>query len=131
VSMDGFVTASSLGSGPATVNGISYTEVFYGGAFEFTSAPITLLAGVSSYSQPFTFEGFLFAFADNPLGCNPCEIVINELQLTGGGTVTLNVDPTGESVSFVSETFEFEVPEPASLTFVGLGIALVLWRRMN
>jgi hypothetical protein len=138
-----FLVGSSLGHGPAVINGVSFPELFYSGTFNL-GATVLLPTGVFTditLTTPFTFTG-------NIRGCDGSNVVCgNEIfsltELVGQGTATVQFTfgfNQGNPLFFfrtVTYTFEnaAEIPEPMTIVLlttglIGLG-AKVRSRRRN
>jgi hypothetical protein len=119
-----FVGESTLGSGPAIVNGIAYSKVFYAGQLEFDAETVQFPAGSSTVKLmspfvlstdpggPSSLQGFLTSNLQGPPVFN--------VTLTGLGvaTATFNEGPDG-LFNFSHVTYAFQsptapVPEPTS-----------------
>lgn len=113
-----FVNALFIGS--------SLGEV-HGGTFTFTGPPIVVPFSLTSLTltSPFQFTGHLLTC---PTSCflGP---VISSVDLVGSGTATFSLlfsglTPGGTPIfTFQTITYNFEVPEPASLLLLGSGLA--------
>ena len=127
-----FLVGSSLGHGPATINGVSFPELFYSGTFNLGAA-VVLPTGVFTditLTTPFTFSG-------NIRGCDGSNLVCgNEVfsltELVGQGTATVQFtfgfnQGTGQPLFFfrtVTYTFEnaAEIPEPMTIVLLTTGL---------
>ena len=98
----------------------------HGGGFTFTGPPITVPFSLTNLTltSPFEFSGTLLTC---PQSCffGP---VVSRVDLVGGGTATIDLiagsTPNGSRVfTFRSITYNFEVPEPASILLLGGGLA--------
>lgn len=98
----------------------------HGGGFTFTGPPITVPFSLTNLTltSPFEFSGTLLTC---PQSCffGP---VVSRVDLVGGGTATIELiagsTPNGSRVfTFRSITYNFEVPEPASILLLGGGLA--------
>jgi hypothetical protein len=129
----------ALGGGPATVNGISYSTLYYKGTIQLINSgivgqrdPATNLITITS---PFTLNGNMNGYTQNP------EIIGNQIPifstlLTGQGIATIQLFSqiiNGQTfLSVFSETYNFQaepIPEPATLLLLGTGMAGLLAKR--
>lgn len=130
ISLSSFLAGSTLGSGNATINGVTFNNVFFIGQFSLAAGGVVLPPGLTevTVTAPFTFSGFLIGCED-PLNCS----VLNQLfgtDLVGQGTVTAVFDSgfpfNGITLySFRSVTYEFEVaeiPEPMTILLLTSGL---------
>lgn len=130
-----FAGESTLGSGPATVNGVSYSRLFYSGSLSFFGGPFIVPSDSSSLvtiTEPFTFSGNLSGCLQNPFINGGCTDQVFSTMLSGQGMSTLlfssSLDPILGSrlYTFRSVTYTFQpaatVPEPATLLLFGTGL---------
>lgn len=126
----GFFTGDSLGSGNATINGMTFNNIGFLGTFNIGSAAITLPVGTSDlvFVVPFQLTGDI-------IGCQPdntsCLTQVFSTQISGQGLATLRYTfgTTFNGLSlytFNSMTFEFQdpaaVPEPMTITLLAAGL---------
>jgi PEP-CTERM motif len=118
---------SSLGQGSATINGMTFNAVAFGGLIQFSGNPLTVPAVMSSVTltAPFTFSGTLFGCQAAP--CSQQDAVFTT-QLTGSGLAFIELRFFPEINLFQHErtTYVFgpaEIPEPTSLLLLAGGLA--------
>jgi hypothetical protein len=126
-----FLVGSSLGHGPATINGVSFAELFYSGTFSLGAA-VLLPTGVTTditLTTPFTFSGNIRGCDGSPQVCG--NEVFSTTQLTGQGIATVQFTfgvhgQTGQPLFFFRTiTYEFqaaEVPEPMTIMLLTTGL---------
>ena len=103
----------------------------HAGEFTFTGPPITVPFSLTNLTltSPFEFSGRLITCLDNCFNTP----VISDVTLVGAGTATFELiggfTPNGTRVfTFRTITYEFEVPEPASILLLGGGLAALAAR---
>lgn len=124
ITVGGIFAGSSLGFGASTFDGVDY-GAGHGGVFEIQGPQIEVPFSLSNFSitSPFTFSGHLRVC---PQDCFFGPVVFSA-DLIGSGTATidlivgiLNEKPI---YTFQKVTYNFEVPEPASILLLGGGLA--------
>jgi hypothetical protein len=128
-----FFAGSSLAAGNMTFEGMTFTNLVFGGTFEFFGAAVIPAATTNiSITAPFTFAGDIRAcvFQGAPTDCSPANSIFST-QLVGQGIATIQLDfffinASGKSVyGFNSITYNFqpaEVPEPMTITLLATGL---------
>lgn len=113
INVNAFFVGSSLGGN-------------HTGSFTFTGPPITVPFSLTNLTltSPFVFSGTLGTCLQSCMEGPPFSIV----SLVGGGTATIEliagVTPSGVRIfTFRTITYNFEVPEPASILLLGGGLA--------
>jgi hypothetical protein len=132
VNFDSTFVGSSLGTGPATVGGTSYANVYYGGVLHFVanSVPFAGGSGTVTLTTPFELgsappvESFIAGYLMSDMTGAP----LFNLTLSGSGiaSATYTEGPGGFNFSAVSYSFSSAaapVPEPATMALVGSALA--------
>lgn len=142
VSLDGnFEGDSTLGSGPAIVNGVAYSEVFYAGRLQFEAETVQFPAGNSTVTltSPFVLstDSFLEGFLIPPSG-NLQDPPVFRVPLAGLGVATATYNEGLEGlfnpsrVTYAFESSTAPVPEPTSLLLLATGlVGTGIWRHVK
>jgi hypothetical protein len=149
VSLGGEWRPTDMHGGEATINGVHYPELFFGistsgGTFVTPSVMLTG-EGAHTVTVPYTFSGFVTAFASSNAGAD--DIPVFATTLTGSGTARaafFGLPPEGgfpalqSPIELPGADFQLEyvfspspVPEPGTLMLLGtgaLGIAVARYR---
>lgn len=128
ISISSFLVGSTLGAGTVTINGTTFTNVFFFGQVSLAAPNVILPPDLASVTvtAPFVLSGFMFG-CDDPVICSN-QIFITEL--IGQGTVTALFDSpvpfngiTLYTFRRVIYTFETaEVPEPVTILLLSSGL---------
>ena len=126
-----FLVGSSLGHGPAVINGVSFPELFYSGTFNL-GASVVIPTGVFTditLTTPFTFTGNIRGCEGNSQVC--ANEIFSLTELVGQGTATVQFtfglnQANGQPLFFfrsVTYTFEnAEIPEPMTIVLLTTGL---------
>lgn len=132
ISLSSFLAGSTLGGGTATINGVTFSNVFFIGQFSLAAGGVELPAGLTevTVTVPFSFSGFLIG-CDDTLNCSAINQLF-ETELVGQGTATAIFDLgfpfNGITLyHFQSVTYQFEsvgtgIPEPMTILLLTSGL---------
>ena len=133
ISVNSLFVGTSLGQGNLTFNGTTFSNVFFGGVFEFTGSSVLVPAATTNIAitSPFTFAGSLFICpSGGGLNCAPSPQIFSA-EFVGQGLATLQlrfsfINANGNAVfDLQSVTYNFdsaEIPEPMTLTLLATGL---------
>lgn len=128
VNISSFLAGSSLGQGSATINGMTFNNLFFSGVFSLAAENVVLPVGTTNITvtAPFFFSGFIQGCEGNSLDC--VTQVFGNTDLVGQGIATANFtfSETVNGVSlynFRSVTYQFqEIPEPMTALLLASGL---------
>jgi hypothetical protein len=110
--------------GTATINGVTFNDIFLGGTLTFTGS-IVLPSDFGNdhpVSVPFSMQGQLQGFiaCDPSAPFTPCPTPVFDITVVGSGIASANFQFFG--TRSVSYAFTEPVPEPATLGVFGVGV---------
>lgn len=126
-----FLVGSSLGHGPATINGVSFPELFYSGTFNLGATVLLPVGGTTdlTLTTPFTFIGSIRGCEGSSQVC--ANEIFSTTELVGQGIATVQFtfgihEQTGQPLYFfrsVTYTFQSaEIPEPMTIVLLTTGL---------
>ena len=121
--------------GTVTINGVTFTKVFFEGTLNFTGTAV-VPPGYMDFDVvqvPFTMQGNLVGFipcASDPALDRRCQQVF-DITLNGSGIAfaVFNNRGLSQAISYNFDPSTAEVPEPATLGLLGAGLLAIKLRR--
>jgi hypothetical protein len=112
--------------GTATINGVTFNDVFISGTLNFTGSIVLPQDFVNdhSVSVPFTMQGQLQGFiaCDPSAPFTPCQPPVFDVTVIGSGTALANFQFFGTRSVGYAFSEAASVPEPATLGLLGVGV---------
>jgi len=130
LNVGGVFVASNLGignnfGGSATINGVDFFGLNFGGTLNFTGSivlPDDYVNG-QPVTVPFSMVGQLTGFIHCPGTLDPCSQQVFDISLNGSGVATATLPASGNAlVVYRFGPAAEAVPEPATLGLLGVGL---------
>jgi hypothetical protein len=123
--------------GSGTINGVFDDFIFFNNhpdGWSMRVPPLQLVAGVTSYTVPFTMDGTMRIYDCHPDLCNVPVCILNceDGLVTGRGTMTATFSTLPEGLFLEEMTYDFAapIPEPSTMFLFSACVPLLwLWRR--
>jgi hypothetical protein len=122
--------------GEGTINGVYYNNLFFNNhnhGWSMSVPPLQLVAGVTSYTVPFTMDGGMRIYDCHPAGCSVPVCIFNceDGSITGMGTMTATFAARPEGLYLREMTYDFAapIPEPSTILLISAAVSLLWVRR--
>jgi PEP-CTERM motif-containing protein len=114
----------NFGNGTATIDGTSFTNVFFDGQLFFTGSVVLPEGFVTGdvFSVPFTMTGTLQGFTRCEPGGDPRCQELFSIDVNDSGVANARIPQFGAAAVTYNFQTPAEVPEPATLGLFGAGL---------